>query len=73
MSAPRHSASSSMAAAAMPLEELERWLQARVDRRPVATDVPMLDGYVTAIEPPRVCRRPFRLSHAAMAGCSSMA
>ena len=24
-------------------------------------------------EPPRVCRRPFRLSHAAMAGCSSMA
>ena len=26
------------------------------------------------IEPPRVCRRPFRMSHAAMAGCcSSMA
>jgi uncharacterized protein len=49
MSVPRHSASSSMAAAAMPLEELERWLQARVDWRPVATDVPMLDGYVTAI------------------------
>ena len=24
-------------------------------------------------EPPRVCRRPFGLSHAAMAGCSSMA
>jgi len=24
-------------------------------------------------EPPRVSRRPFRLSHAAMAGCSSMA
>ena len=24
-------------------------------------------------EPPRVCRRPFRLSHAAMAGSSSMA
>jgi alpha-glucosidase len=24
-------------------------------------------------EPPRVCRRPFRLSYAAMAGCSSMA
>jgi hypothetical protein len=24
-------------------------------------------------EPPRVLRRPFRLSHAAMAGCSSMA
>ena len=26
-----------------------------------------------AFEAPRVCRRPFRLSHAAMAGCSSMA
>ena len=25
------------------------------------------------VEAPRVCRRPFRLSHAAMAGCSSMA
>ena len=25
------------------------------------------------IEPPRVCRRPFGLSYAAMAGCSSMA
>jgi IS5 family transposase len=25
------------------------------------------------IEPPRVCRRPFGLSHAAMAGCSSIA
>jgi len=49
MSAPRHSASSPMAAAAMPLEELERWLQARADRRAVATSVPMLDGYVTAI------------------------
>ena len=24
-------------------------------------------------EPPRVCRRPFGLSYAAMAGCSSMA
>jgi hypothetical protein len=24
-------------------------------------------------EPPRVCRRPLGLSHAAMAGCSSMA
>ena len=24
-------------------------------------------------EPARVCRRPFRLSYAAMAGCSSMA
>jgi hypothetical protein len=25
------------------------------------------------VEPPRVCRRPFRLSHAAIAGFSSMA
>jgi hypothetical protein len=25
------------------------------------------------LEPPRVCRRPFGLSYAAMAGCSSMA
>jgi uncharacterized protein len=38
-----------MAAAAMPFEELERWLQARVDRHPVATSIPMLDGYVAAI------------------------
>ncbi len=28
---------------------------------------------VSLIEPPRVCRRPFRLSHAAMSGCSSIA
>ena len=33
----------------MPLEELERWLQARVDQHPVATSIAMLDGYVTAI------------------------
>lgn len=38
-----------MAAAAMPLPELERWLQERADRRPVAASVPMLDGYVAAI------------------------
>ncbi|WP_271591110.1 YecA/YgfB family protein [Bradyrhizobium sp. CCBAU 65884] len=38
-----------MAAAAMPLEELERWLQARVDQQPAATNLPMLDGYVAAI------------------------
>jgi uncharacterized protein len=36
-------------AAAMPLPELERWLQDRADRRPVATNIPMLDGYVAAI------------------------
>jgi Uncharacterised protein family (UPF0149) len=45
----RHSESPSMAAAAMPLPELERWLQERADRRPVAANVPMLDGYVAAI------------------------
>jgi len=45
----RHSASSSMAAAAMPLAELERWLQVRVDRHPAATSLPMLDGYVAGI------------------------
>jgi uncharacterized protein len=33
----------------MPLEELERWLQARAERRPVATSIATLDGYVTAI------------------------
>ncbi|UWU67854.1 UPF0149 family protein [Bradyrhizobium sp. NC92] len=38
-----------MAAAAMPLEELERWLQARIDQHPTATSLPMLDGYVAAI------------------------
>jgi hypothetical protein len=30
-------------------------------------------GAMKPAEPPRVCRRPFRLSHAAMAGSSSMA
>ena len=49
MSAKRHSESPSMVAAAMPLGELERWLQDRAGRRPVATSVPMLDGYVAAI------------------------
>jgi uncharacterized protein len=38
-----------MASAAMPLEELERWMQARVDRHPAVTSIPMLDGYVAAI------------------------
>ncbi|MGY3622369.1 UPF0149 family protein [Bradyrhizobium sp. USDA 10063] len=45
----RHKAAPSMASAAMPLAELERWLQARVDRHPAATSLPMLDGYTTAI------------------------
>jgi uncharacterized protein len=49
MSARRHKAAPSMAAAAMPLAELERWLQARVDRYPAATGIAMLDGYVAAI------------------------
>jgi len=49
MSPRRHKASPSMAAAAMPLEELDRWLQARVDRHPGATSLPMLDGYAAAI------------------------
>jgi uncharacterized protein len=49
MSANRHSESPSMVAAAMPLAEFERWLRDRADRRPVATSVPMLDGYVAAI------------------------
>jgi uncharacterized protein len=47
MSRRRHRASS--APAAMPLDELEQWLQARAERRPIATCIAMLDGYVTAI------------------------
>ena len=47
MSAPRPS--STMTTAAMPLPELDRWLQKRADRRPVAAGLPMLDGYVAAI------------------------
>lgn len=38
-----------MTAAAMPLPELDRWLQERAGRRPVAAGLAMLDGYVTAI------------------------
>jgi uncharacterized protein len=33
----------------MPLDELGRWLEQRAERRPVATSIPTLDGYVTAI------------------------
>jgi uncharacterized protein len=33
----------------MSLQELGQWLQDRADRRPAATSIPMLDGYVTAI------------------------
>jgi len=49
MSRHRQSASSSIAAAVMPFQQLERWLQTRADRRPAATSVPVLDGYVAAI------------------------
>jgi uncharacterized protein len=48
MSRRRHRAPSAMDAA-MPLQELERWLQERAERRPAATSLAMLDGYVTAI------------------------
>jgi uncharacterized protein len=48
MSRHRRPTSSSMATA-MPLEKLEQWLQARADQRPVATSLPVLDGYITAI------------------------
>lgn len=37
------------AAAAMPFQELERWLKERAGRRPAATSIAMLDGYVAAI------------------------
>jgi uncharacterized protein len=33
----------------MALPDLDRWLQERASRRPVAADLPMLDGYVAAI------------------------
>jgi uncharacterized protein len=49
MSRRRDKASSSMAAAAMSLVQLERWLQDRAERRPVATSLPMLDGFTAAI------------------------
>jgi uncharacterized protein len=49
MSRRRHPASSSTTAAAMSLAQLERWLQDRAKRRPVATSMPVLDGYVAAI------------------------
>jgi uncharacterized protein len=48
MSRRRHRAPSAMDAA-MPLQELERWLQERAERRPAATSIAMLDGYVAAI------------------------
>src|SRR5258705_5303051 len=49
MSRRRDKASPSMAAAAMSLVQLERWLQDRTERRPVAPSLPVLDGYIAAI------------------------
>ena len=49
MSRRRHPAPSSTTAAAMSLAQLERWLQDRAERRPVATSLPVMDGYVAAI------------------------
>ena len=49
MSRRRHPAPSATTAAAMSLAELVRWLRGRAERRPVATSMPMLDGYVAAI------------------------
>jgi uncharacterized protein len=49
MSRRRDAAASATTTAAMSLAELERWLQERAEQRPVATSVPMLDGYVAAI------------------------
>jgi uncharacterized protein len=49
MSRRRDKASSSMAAAAMSLVQLDRWLRDRAERRPVATSLPMLDGFTAAI------------------------
>jgi len=48
MSTRGHSTASATTAA-MSLGELERWLQARAERRPVATSIATLDGYVAAI------------------------
>ena len=42
-------ASSSTTAAAMSLVQLERRLQDRIERRSVATSLPVLDGYIAAI------------------------
>jgi uncharacterized protein len=49
MSSRRRTPSASMAKAAMPLDELDQWLRGRADRQPAATNLSMLDGYVTAI------------------------
>ncbi len=49
MSGRRHPAQAATTTDATSLAELDRWLQDRAKRRPVATSMPMLDGYVAAI------------------------
>jgi uncharacterized protein len=49
MSSRRPTPSASMAKAAMPLDDLDLWLRGRADPQPAATNLSMLDGYVTAI------------------------
>src|SRR6266481_311987 len=49
MSRRRHPALSATTVDAMSLAELERWLRDRAGRRPVATSIATLDGYVAAI------------------------
>jgi DNA-binding HxlR family transcriptional regulator len=51
-------------------KRLERLVRIKLERLRVR-GVVVREG--TGGEPPRVCRRLFRLSHAAMAGCSIMA
>ena len=49
MSRRRHPAPSATTVDAMSFAELERWLRDRAGRRPVATSIATLDGYVAAI------------------------
>ena len=49
MSRRRHPAPSATTVDAMSLAELERWLHGRAERRPLATSMPTLDGYLAAI------------------------
>src|ERR1700704_2872315 len=49
MSRRRHPAPSATTVDAMSLAELERWLRDRAERRPVATSIATLDGYVAAV------------------------
>jgi uncharacterized protein len=58
MSRRRHPAQAATTTDATSLAELDRWLQDRAERRPVATSMPMLDGYVAAIVAGPVSIRP---------------